>query len=250
MRSSGVVPAPLRRPSSPSNLMLRMRSGRKPSVFWYFLPSLSTATPGRRSRNFASMRCCQRSAGSCTWPSMETMKYLLGSSGRAVRGQPSAPGVSRRQTLFSSGKGMADATVESPRMQPSNFTAHWRRCAIGWLRLFGGDGGASQVRWRGLPPTEKARTLFRLPPQAPQSRAGTSHTLGDGSASGPAPPSFDGTSTCGRYAPCGGCSIKGGVITVTEALWWDGPCGASGKAPTNSPACAPAPTRARWLPPR
>ena len=37
---------------------------------------------------------------SVVWQSAETMKYLCGSSGRAVRVQPSTPGVPIRQAFF------------------------------------------------------------------------------------------------------------------------------------------------------
>ena len=57
------------------------------------------------------MRVRHRSAGSCTWPSVETMKYLFGSFGRALRGQPSMPGVSSRQALFSSGAGRMEVVM-------------------------------------------------------------------------------------------------------------------------------------------
>src|SRR5262245_1559401 len=47
------------------------------------------------------MRSAQSVAGSLAWQSADTMKYLLGAPGRAVRVQPAWPGVSRRQRLGS-----------------------------------------------------------------------------------------------------------------------------------------------------
>src|SRR5882724_13372647 len=43
------------------------------------------------------MRSAHRLAGSLAWPSADTMKYFFAASGRALRGQLEAPGVSRRQ---------------------------------------------------------------------------------------------------------------------------------------------------------
>src|SRR5882724_7218158 len=43
------------------------------------------------------MRSAHRLAGSLAWPSADTMKYFFAASGRALRAQLEAPGVSRRQ---------------------------------------------------------------------------------------------------------------------------------------------------------
>src|SRR5690606_2000617 len=51
---------------------------------------------GTRSRYLGSIRFSQRSGGSLAWQSVETTKYLFGSSARMVRAQPSWPGVSSR----------------------------------------------------------------------------------------------------------------------------------------------------------
>src|SRR5215469_3874303 len=56
---------------------------------------------GRRFLNLASMRSYQRFPGSLQWQSAEIIRYLSGSSGRAVRFHPGCPGVSSRQRLGS-----------------------------------------------------------------------------------------------------------------------------------------------------
>src|SRR5262250_2364768 len=98
-RCFGSAPACWRSWSSPSRLLKRMRSGRCPSDTRHWTPSLSVMTRGRRSRYFTSMRSAHRFDGSLAWQSAETMKYLLGSPGRAVRGQPVCPGESSRHRL-------------------------------------------------------------------------------------------------------------------------------------------------------
>src|SRR5262249_56265266 len=52
-----------------------------------------------RPRYCASM-LSRKANDSVTWQSADTMKYLLGSPGRAVRVQPSTPGLPRRQAFF------------------------------------------------------------------------------------------------------------------------------------------------------
>ena len=74
--------------SSPSSSFTRRRSGRWPSDTRHITPLASVITRGMRSRYFLSMRSAQRVDGSLAWQSAETMKYLFGSSGRAVRVQP------------------------------------------------------------------------------------------------------------------------------------------------------------------
>src|ERR1700730_2911228 len=100
-RPIGSAPALLRAWSSPSSVDRRSRSGRWPSLPRHCTPSLSVITRGRRSRYFSSMRSTHRFAGSLAWPSADAMKYFFAASGRALRGQLEAPGVSRRQRLGS-----------------------------------------------------------------------------------------------------------------------------------------------------
>src|SRR5262245_18685432 len=100
-RCFGSAPACWRSWSSTSRLLKRMRSGRCPSDTRHCTPSLSVMTRGSRSRYLASIRSAQRFDGSLAWQSADTMKYLLGSPGRAVRGQPMCPGESSRHRLGS-----------------------------------------------------------------------------------------------------------------------------------------------------
>ena len=69
---------------------------RRPSVTCHLTPSASTSTRGMRWRYLLSTRFSQRSGGSLTWLSAETMKSLFAAPGVATRGQPSWPGVAAR----------------------------------------------------------------------------------------------------------------------------------------------------------
>src|SRR5262245_38840267 len=77
----------------------RTSCGRLPSVMRCCEPSAFSTTRGIRSRYCGSMPL-KKASDSVTWQSAETMKYLFGSPGRAVRFQPSTPGLSMRQAFF------------------------------------------------------------------------------------------------------------------------------------------------------
>ena len=106
MRSSGVLPDWLRSSSSPSSGTFCMLGGPE-ALGLLELLALGVDDDAGQAVAVACrrMRVTQRSLGSCTWPSAETMKNLSAASGRAERSQPSLPGVSRRQTFWASGSG-------------------------------------------------------------------------------------------------------------------------------------------------
>src|SRR6267142_437965 len=136
-RPIGSAPALLRAWSSPSSVDSRKRSGRWPSLTRHCTPSLSVITRGRRSRYLASMRSTHRLAGSLAWPSADAMKYFLAASGRALRGQLEAPGVSRRQRLGS----LTTIWLIVSSSSTSFSSVGGRRCDVQPLLQFALDAG-------------------------------------------------------------------------------------------------------------
>ena len=88
----GSAPASWRSRSSPSSSSTRSRSGRWPSDTRHFTPLASMMTRGIRSRYLRVDALAQRSAGSLTCASAETMKYLFGIAGARGARPAGVPG--------------------------------------------------------------------------------------------------------------------------------------------------------------